>query len=65
MCQGVGWALNGFVTSDTFQPSEVTLGQRLLLQAKSSWPKTSLVAIPSQPFSGLRNLPVLELQEMF
>lgn len=29
--QVAGWALNGFVTSDTFLPSEVTLGQWLLL----------------------------------
>lgn len=52
-------ALNGVVTSDISQPSKVTLGQWLRLQASSSWHKASLVAVPSQPFSGLGHLPSL------
>ena len=54
-----GCTLTGLMTSDAFQPSEVTLGQWLLLQTKSSWPEASLVAIRPQPFSGLCNLPSL------
>lgn len=55
--KGLHRALHGGATSGFFQPRKVTSGRRRRPQANSSWHKASLVAVPSQPFSGLGALP--------
>lgn len=55
-CHTAGGTLSAILASDTFWPSEVTLGQWRLQLAKSSRPHRSPVATPAQPFSGNSNL---------